>query len=507
MQQTSATWKQLWAAGAALEVRATIAGTVYANISAPVIHRAAMQGALSIGNAAAAALSLVLRGAGSIPRSAAVVVEARLSDGETASEWLPQGTFYISRRARDPVTGLLALECYDALLKANAPWTPSAGAWPRTMAAVVTELGGLLGLALDSRTVVPSGAAFMVSEPQAGTTIRDALGSIAQAGCGNWIVTPENRLRLVALDEAGAALDVAGVVGGMDVGTTGIVTGVRCSVDGAVTLTGDDTGIVVDVTIAPVIAAEVADRLIGLRYQPFDLAGAIFDPAAELGDVVNAGANGEIASVLWTEQLALGPAVRGDISAPEAGELADEYPYIGSAQKTLTLAKAAVAQAVGRLDDALTQQEIFNRLTDGGAAQGLVLYDGQLYINASYIQSGTLTLGGVNNVNGTLVVQDAQGNQVIRLSNDGFSFKLSSNRFGLYIDGSGSIALGEKPDNLNVLDNKAFIQLMSGGIAKVANLYFGTLRSTSPCFQRTRQESFRRARAWRAICGWWARRG
>ena len=105
MQQTSATWKQLLAAGAALEARATIGGVAYTDISAPVIRRAAMQNTLSIGNVAAASLSLVIRGAGVVSRSAAVVVEARLNDGTAASEWLPQGTFYISRRARDPVTG------------------------------------------------------------------------------------------------------------------------------------------------------------------------------------------------------------------------------------------------------------------------------------------------------------------------------------------------------------------------------------------------------------------
>ena len=42
-------------------------------------------------------------------------------------------------------------------------------------------------------------------------------------------------------------------------GPTGTITGVRCTVDGVVTLTGDETGIVVDVSIAPVIAAELAD--------------------------------------------------------------------------------------------------------------------------------------------------------------------------------------------------------------------------------------------------------
>ncbi|MBQ9039301.1 MAG: hypothetical protein IJ119_11885 [Clostridia bacterium] len=344
MQSTSPVWKGIFASGAALQARATVGGTVYTDISAPVIHRATMSGSLAVGNVVSASLALALRSAGSVPRSAAVVIEVRLNDGQTASEWLPQGTFYVSRRMRDPVTGLLALECYDALLKANAVWTPSAGAWPRALAAVTAELAALLGVTLDSRTVIPTGAAYAMSEPAEGTTIRDALSIVAQAAGGNWIITPAGKLRLVRLGEAGDAVEVAGVVGGIDVGAAGTITGVRSTVDGLVTLTGDDTGIVVDVAVAPVITAELADELIGQAWQPFRLDGAIYDPAAELGDRVRAGAGGEVASVLCSEQAVLGPAFRGNIAAPDPGEVTDEYPYISKNESAISLLKARVQE-------------------------------------------------------------------------------------------------------------------------------------------------------------------
>jgi len=397
MQTTSATWKALYAAGAPMEARVEIGGTVYAETSAPVISRAAMQDSLSVGNVVSAALLLSVRTGATIARSAEVEISVRLNDGETASEWLPAGTFYISRRARDPVSGLLALECYDALLKANAVWTPSSGTWPRSMSSVVTEFLTLLGVSLDSRTAIPSGAAFVVSEPAEGTTIRDVLGMIGQAGGGNWIITPENRLRLVPLVSASGAaaaeddaVDVAGVVGNIDVSGGGTITGIRDTWEDEVTLTGTDGGIVVDVSLPPLTAAEMSDALLGQGYQAYSLTGAVYDPAAELGDYVRAGVNGEIASVLYSERVTLGPAFRGDIGAPEAGELSDEYPYIGANARTLALARASVREAVETLDDELDQQEIFNRLTDNGAAQGLVLYNGQLYINASYINAGEI---------------------------------------------------------------------------------------------------------------------
>jgi len=270
-------------------------------------------------------------------------------------------------------------------------------------------------------------------------------------------VTPLNRLRLLPVGGGTDAVDVTGVTGGMKAGAAGTVTGVRCTVDGLQTLIGDDTGIVVDATVAPVIAADMAEGLIGQAYQPFSLTGAIYDPAAELGDAVRAGVNGEVASVLYSETAALGPAFRGDIEAPEAGEIADEYPYIGSGEKVLALAKAAVNEAVDRLDDDLTQQEIFNRLTDNGAAQGLVLYNGQLYINASYIQSGTLVLGGLNNQNGTLKVLNAAGQEIGTWTKDGISIR----RGDINLDSTGSVKVGfNAADTKYVLFNVNGVQLV-----------------------------------------------
>ena len=407
-----------------LESRVTIGGSVYAaNITSPKITRALTQAGPGVGNAVSAMCQFSILTDNAIARAATVLVEQRLTDGTATSEWLPAGTFYVSKRQRDPVTGVLTLECYDALLKANAVWTPSSGAWPRTMGAVVTELAGLLGVSLDSRNIIPNAN---ISEPAAGTTIRDALGSIAQAGGGNWIITPANRLRLVQLadaaDAAGATadvIDVRGNVGRFTLGAAGAITGVRDTWEDEVYLTGDETGLVLDVSIPPTQAADLASAVIGLQYQPFGLSAALYDPAAELGDWVRAGANGEIRSVLYAETVTLSPAFRGDISAPEGGELYDEYPYIGGNAKTLTLAKAyateAAAEAVAGLDEELTQQEIFDRLTDNGAAQGLVMLNGQLYVNASYLRSGTID-GTVVNAK-LLNIVDANGNVIASFNN------------------------------------------------------------------------------------------
>ncbi|MBQ3268892.1 MAG: hypothetical protein IJH09_03130 [Clostridia bacterium] len=449
MQTTSAVWKALWAAGNAwLETRATIAGTVYTEMSNPVISRALTQYGLSIGNAVSATCQFSILTGASIPRAAEVVIEQRLNDGTTASEWLPAGTFYVSHRTRDAVTGLLTLECYDALLKANALWEPPSGAWPRTMESVATALSALLGAALDSRTAIRTGAAYVIEKPEPGTTIHDVLALIAAANGGNWIITPAGKLRLVpVVSAAGAAsatedvIDVRGVTGAVTVHAAGAVTGVRYQTDGEPVVLGDETGIVIEADVGAAIASDLYDGLNGVTYQAYSLNGAIYDPAAELGDYVRGGANAEVSGVLYGETVTLGLAFRGNISAPEAGELSDEYPYIGASAKTLTAAKVYAARQVAALDDSLDQESVFNRLTGNGAAQGIYIVDGQLYVNMSYARSGTLVLGGLNDANGLLQVLDAAGNVIGTWNNAGLT--MDKGRIALKINnGAGTVTIG-----------------------------------------------------------------
>ncbi|MBU9745739.1 hypothetical protein KTH81_18095 [Lachnospiraceae bacterium ASD3451] len=73
------------------------------------------------------------------------------------------------------------------------------------------------------------------------------------------------------------------------------------------------------------------------------------------------------------------------------------------------LAYTEAEKAVGNLDTFLNTAEIFKRLTNNGAIQGIYMKNGNLYINASYIMSGTLTLGGNGNTNGSLRLLSADG--------------------------------------------------------------------------------------------------
>lgn len=483
MRQTSALWKSLWAGGTArLETVAVIDGTEYAVISAPVISRALMQDGLSVGNAVSATCRLTVRTEDAIARAAEVVVRMRLSDGESASEWLPAGTFYVSHRQRDAVTGLTTLECYDAMLKANAACDRD-GAWPRSMATVAAQIAQALGVAMDPRTVLQGGDDFRVLLPDAGATMRDVLSGIASAHGGNWVLTPENRLRLVPLASANGAAasadaaEVAGVLGGVSAGQIQTITGLRVTGVGEVQLVGSDSGLVLQIDSPYVTDGSLAwlsNWLLGALYQPFALRAAIYDPAAELGDYVRS--REDVASVLLCEDATLGLAFRGDIAAPEPGEVADEYPYIGTPDRLKQLsgqvqslaqdkadaadvtAAEARADAAARgyasaaaqaLDEALTQAEILGRLTNDGAAQGIYIRNGLLYLNGTYIDTGTLN---ANLIRAGTISDDSGENYWILAGNDS-EFVTRKGVIGDFTLEGGSLLIG----SLDVGESGAYI--------------------------------------------------
>lgn len=95
----------------------------------------------------------------------------------------------------------------------------------------------------------------------------------------------------------------------------------------------------------------------------------------------------------------------------------------------------------------LTQEQIFNILTNGGEAKGIYKEGNQLYISFTYAKGGTLVLGGQNNDYGILEVYSYSGLKVAELGNDGL--KLGT------LDGQtyGNITLDES--GLKVLDSSS----------------------------------------------------
>lgn len=80
-----------------------------------------------------------------------------------------------------------------------------------------------------------------------------------------------------------------------------------------------------------------------------------------------------------------------------------------------------INDAIQTYDSYFDQTRVFNLLTKNGTAQGIFMVGDQLYINMNYLQTGTLVLGGANNVNGLMVVKDSSGTEIGRWDKDGLT--------------------------------------------------------------------------------------
>lgn len=218
MQNTNALYKQLLAAGAIKVIQATISKP---NGSSPVLYEqnriaaaktsASMFGdkAATVGNCVAKKLNIVLLNPGNIPRTARIKMEFKLVDQASGEEssWYPKGTFYVDTRSQDTYNRL-SIEAYDAMLKASQQYYTQdgdQGRWPRTdHMRIVEEIAARMGVEIDTRTRDIVKKNFEIGYPGYGEdayTCRDVLGFIGAMYGGNWVITDEDKLRLIVLGD------------------------------------------------------------------------------------------------------------------------------------------------------------------------------------------------------------------------------------------------------------------------------------------------------------------
>lgn len=220
MQTVSSTYQTLRSQGAPKEVQAVIGiGLGYNDnyeqnrIVSATTKSSVMDKAATIGNCIAKELNLVVRNPGVIPRMALISMQYRLNDGTTQSEWIPKGKFYVD--TREEGNGVLTLTAYDPMLFADKPYTTKIGkgeSWPKltyktgsndSERGIVNVIAGKINVEIDSRTAeLLSANPISVPYPGEGVyTMREMLGYIGAMYGGNWIITDENKLRLIVLGD------------------------------------------------------------------------------------------------------------------------------------------------------------------------------------------------------------------------------------------------------------------------------------------------------------------
>ena len=188
-------WTKLAARGRfGLMQKARINNKDYTVISAPRIDRSLMPSPLSVGNCISATLNLSILTDDTITAKSPVVIMGRLTNDKTATEWKEFGTFYIDQRDTS-FAGLVTIDCYDAMLKTNQNYldgSDTAANWPKSMKSVVEEIAYRIGVGIDLRTRIKTGADYVVPYPSGKTHVDRCWGSIGPGHGGTGIITEEN---------------------------------------------------------------------------------------------------------------------------------------------------------------------------------------------------------------------------------------------------------------------------------------------------------------------------
>lgn len=347
MQTVPAKWNDLLAGDYQVDFKAVISGKTYTygEIKSARITKSMMD-KLTIGQATSAMLDMVFEPNGTIPTAAEIKCYIRLAnydptiimtdefsniiqtdDGyvlaesySSYSDWLPFGTFYIDTRSTD-ASGWMTITAYDRMLAAERDFPSSAGSM--TMSAAVTYIANQLGISVDSRNAI---APYNIDSPVGVYTMREVLCGIAAASGGNFVITENNKLRLIRLASPSSTDDVP--VMSCDVlGDTVTIGKVTLYPDSDTQYSSGSSGYEIQadcIYATQAICDYVKNRLNGVTYLPYSAGTAFFNPALELGDSIKPNWK---ASVLASAAFTVGVSMSADIEAPIDAEVNHEYPY------------------------------------------------------------------------------------------------------------------------------------------------------------------------------------
>ena len=139
-----------------------------------------------------------------IPSMASIKPNVQIFDEQEESDIrIPKGTFYIDTRDFDEGSKHLILHGYDSMLKAENYYTGSHLEWPEAARPVLDEIAAIIGVELDDRTKVmfPYSETSKIVQFPAQYTMREILGYIASTKCGNFIMSNQDKLLFIGINE------------------------------------------------------------------------------------------------------------------------------------------------------------------------------------------------------------------------------------------------------------------------------------------------------------------
>jgi hypothetical protein len=354
-----------------------------------------------------------------IPKASPVVVYARIHNGQQVSDWAILGHFWVSSRKESP--NLVVLTCHDAMLFASQIYLnlTEHTEWPISMTDAVNEIAEIMGVGIDSRTVIHTETGYHVDYPNEDVLISEVLSGIAAAHGGSWVITPEGLLRLVVFpDTATPVVSIGTKYMDYTPYSRGDKTISRVTINddaGNQYTSGDDTGleIATDCSYATnLILANVANSIIGNTFTPYLLTTAYIDPLIEVGDTISIVYRGTTKTLIANSiKLNLQSTPTLSISNGIQDNDEEEVPYISraelNAKRYISTSKTYYGNKINRSDGFVSELMVDDvpvaRMTANADVFKMERYNGTTWsdsiyfdpVTRKYVFTGDVTIIGM----------------------------------------------------------------------------------------------------------------
>lgn len=158
---------------------------------------------LKVGCAISSEIDIRMIAVDNIPDMATLRPQTRVCNSSQQSEWIPQGVYYIDTRETTKNSSnlnILILHGFDAMLRAEQYFQSSSITGSSVDTVMVDEIARIMGIEVDSRTYSIMTEGYTIPLPVS-YTLREILGYIASMYVGIFVITNEEKLRLVSLLE------------------------------------------------------------------------------------------------------------------------------------------------------------------------------------------------------------------------------------------------------------------------------------------------------------------
>lgn len=371
-------------------------------------------------------------------------------------EYVPMGEYNVNKPRSTVGDVVTVQDAYDnmVLFDKDASQFLASLAYPKTLSQIYVALCDFVGVSYASATFTYSTTSYS-SSPFSDTscTLRDILWWIAERAREVAHFNRDGQLELMDIGSSPVENLTASDIGqdGYSIAEylTPAVTGVLLKGTNGSSLTFGTLDTPYVISANPFVSTITASDLNGYwaipRYVPMELNVLEADPSVDIGDLISVKPMVDeiiLLANVYDEIYVNNSQEAYALNAPEysiplmerqitfIGGIRAKYTATGNEVREADIsnteynANVAAKIAEENIDKGFTQQEVFNRLTNNGQAQGIFLdSNGDLYVNGTYIQAHTVAvdklIGAIQNgnwyidfTNGTLVIGDISASNI-----------------------------------------------------------------------------------------------